>query len=130
MSKKTAVEVFIENQKDLEKLKVTVYFEELKYLSDTRKITANLTVKVLIPGPVPFRYHGTHVVATPSASASLSFSLKDPEDTRRIQSQLSEKAENELNEIKKEIGELVEYTPKVAVDLKRVLARIMKVVSE
>ena len=123
------IEIYIESKEDLEKLKAETRFRELKYLSDTKKIIGIFLIRIFFPS-TEYYYSGTLVTGNASVHKTLDFSIERPEEAGIKQSELFKKAQGELKEIKEEIRELLQYAPRVSVNLNEILARITKAIGK
>ena len=121
-------EIDIKNEKDLKKLNINVYLDRVVYESESRKISADMIIEMSFPD-TQYRYSGSVIVGDALAMEQLNFSLKEANEVEEIKKRITEQAEKELWKIKTEIRDLLEYTPKVAIDLSGMLARILKSVS-
>jgi hypothetical protein len=125
-SRKYTMELFLQNESDIQKLDVTTTVKNLKYQPTSRKIEAVIQLTLRYPES-SFRYQNSMITAPASTWEEYTYLLNQPSDLDSIQKRINEVATAELNDIKRELGGLFRISEKsaVGVDLNDVMDRIV-----
>ena len=124
MKERESIEVTLEGLNDLNKLTVDVEFRNLNYDAKHKRSYAYFEI-VVFAEDTDYRYGGVEVKGTPRSSGVITTALEQEVNLKRIWRRLSEIAQVELKNIKKEITELLRSAPRVTVDFNDIVDRIV-----
>jgi len=124
MSRGVPTYIDITSRNDLEKFQVKVNFQNLEYIPSSKKSIANLNITLVYP-KTTYRYGALQITGDATASASLSFPVKDQVNIGRISKEMLILAQQELDKLKSEItGILNSGAPRVTINLDDALERL------
>jgi hypothetical protein len=118
------IEIFLSNEKELSKLKLSASIDELKYNPETKQKDVTVTLSLSYDGD-SYEYGGLTLVGVADVKKTISYNFDSTKGIAKTLETISKTGQEQLEEIKKEVFDLLCFGQKVKVDLNGMLARIV-----